>query len=271
MITENGERQLEEPNFQNSQSQERDRSTIAFPYMDLADAVAVAQGIHSTTGAGPCQHDQLAAALSLSMNSSGFRVRLSTARMFGLIEIHRGKGTVRLTPLGQMIVDDASRREAMVEAFMNIPLYKELYERYRGRVLPPSGALQTEMATLGVARKQTDKARQTFERTAEVAGFFQHGRDRLVAPGFQKKSDDQDEEVDFSESGRAGSKSVVSTERHALIEALVDILPPADGEMSIEELADWLRAAEVNMRLVYRIKGRISVEVVNQQSVVANQ
>lgn len=56
----------------------RERSTIEFPYMDLEDAVEVAQAIHRTTGSTPCQHDQLAAALNLSMNSSGYRVRIAT-------------------------------------------------------------------------------------------------------------------------------------------------------------------------------------------------
>ena len=38
------------------------------------------------------------------------------------------------------------------------------------------------MANLGVSSKQTSRARQAFERSANDAGFFQHGMDRLVMP-----------------------------------------------------------------------------------------
>jgi hypothetical protein len=51
------------------------------------------------------QHDQLAAAVSMSPNSSGYRMRVSAARMFGLLESAGGAAGVRLTDLGQMIVD----------------------------------------------------------------------------------------------------------------------------------------------------------------------
>jgi hypothetical protein len=38
------------------------------------------------------------------------------------------------------------------------------------------------MAELGVSGKQTPRARQALQRSAEQAGFFRHGRDRLVHP-----------------------------------------------------------------------------------------
>jgi hypothetical protein len=48
--------------------------------------------------------------------------------------------------------------------------------------------LEREIANLGVAPKQTDKARQSFERSARQAGFFLQGEDRLVQPRFGKES-----------------------------------------------------------------------------------
>jgi hypothetical protein len=38
------------------------------------------------------------------------------------------------------------------------------------------------MAGLGVAQKQTERARQVFQRSAEVAGFFEMDRSRLIMP-----------------------------------------------------------------------------------------
>src|ERR1700720_4826733 len=139
----------------------RERSTIEFPYTGLEDAIAVAKGIHDTTGSSVCQHEQLAAALNLSMNSSGYRVRLSAAKVFGVIE-SSGSGGLKLTALGQMIVDSAREREAKVRAFLNVPLFKAVYEQNRGKQLPPPAALEREMAGLGVSEKQRGRARQVF-------------------------------------------------------------------------------------------------------------
>ena len=51
------------------------------------------------------------------------------------------------------------------------PLYKAIYDKYRGRGVLPSqaAALEREMVGLGVSDK-VNRARQTFERSAEQAG-----------------------------------------------------------------------------------------------------
>lgn len=108
-------------------------------------------------------------------------MRISTALLFGLIESDRGSGGAKLTSLGQMIVDTSREREGKAKAFLNVPLYSKLDDVYRGDVLPPTAALEREIAALGVAQKQTDRARQAFERSATAAGFFEAVRDRLVA------------------------------------------------------------------------------------------
>jgi len=158
----------------------RERSTVEFPYMGLEDAVSVAKGIHNVVGSGVCQHDQLAAALDMSMNSSGYRMRLSAARVFGVAD--PVSGGMKLTDLGHAIVDSAHEREAKARAFLNVELFKKLYDLYRGKMLPPPAALEREMANLGVAQKQTERARQVFQRSAEIAGFFEMDRAKLIMP-----------------------------------------------------------------------------------------
>lgn len=75
-----------------------------------------------------------------------------------------------------------TERAARAEAFMRVPLYAGVYDKYRGHLLPPAKALEREMQGLGVSSKQTDKARQAFERSARQAGYFESGEDRLVKP-----------------------------------------------------------------------------------------
>ena len=49
--------------------------------------------------------------------------------------------------------------------------------------MPPAAALSRDMVTLGVSEKQKDRARLVFERSAEQAGFFEQGNQRLVMQG----------------------------------------------------------------------------------------
>lgn len=250
------------------QDAQRQRSSIGFPYMDLDDALDVARAIQNNVGHGDCEEDQLAAWLKLSPKSSGFRVRLYAARMFGVIETGGGD-KYRLTQLGRAAVDPSQVRAAKVQAFLNVPLYRAVYDKYKGGVIPPAAAFERDIVGLGVSEKQKGRARQVLERAAEQAGYFEQGKDRLVKPGLADAASATGAQPDKGGSGGGGSSGGSSggggeeppTDRHALIEALVDVLPRPGKEFSIDDLADWLRAAEVNLRIIYRIKGRINIDV----------
>ena len=86
------------------------RSTISFPYMSLNDAIELVEAIHGNVGLGECDDDQLAAWTSQSIKSSGFRVQIAAARLFGIITSPSG-GKYRLTDLGSSIVDPVQSRE----------------------------------------------------------------------------------------------------------------------------------------------------------------
>jgi hypothetical protein len=247
------------PNLaRDADTQTRERSTIEFPYMDLDDAIAVAKAVHDTSGSGVCQHDQLAAKLETTTSSSGFRVRISTARTFGLIETDRSGSGVRLTALGKMIVDNGRAREAKAKAFLAVPLYSKIYELNRGKVLAPPAALEREMADLGVAQKQTGRARQAFERSAQAAGFFESGRDRLVAPGIAEEPPKKEEPKKGGSGG--GGDGDIPLHLHTMIRGLLEKLPPPDSKWPITEQAKWLRTAAHMFGLIYASEGNIKIE-----------
>lgn len=158
----------------------REHSTITFPYSDLEAAVEVARAVYNRGGHGGCSVDELAAEMKQTI-SGAFRLKTGTAKIFDLIE-KDGKSGFKLTELGRQIVSPDSDRVARAEAFMRVPLYAAVFEKYRGHLLPPPRALEREMQSLGVSSKQTDKARQAFERSARQAGYFDSGDDRLVRP-----------------------------------------------------------------------------------------
>lgn len=162
------------------------RSTIAFPYSGLKDAEQIARALHDSWGGG-ASPDQLAASLNASPRSGSFRVKLATARTFRVVAISRGN--VSLTDLGRKLIDPQTRAAARVEAFLAVPLFAALVNDYKGTMLPPDSGLEQKIHDLGVSVKQTAKARQAFQRSAELAGFFKMGKDRLVQPANLPGSD----------------------------------------------------------------------------------
>lgn len=236
----------------------RERSTIEFPYGDLDDAIEVVTGVH-TVGGQSCTLDQLAAYLKQTASSGAFRLRMSFPRIFGLAETERG--TIRLTELGLKIVDPSQEQRARVDAFLNVPLYKAIYEKYKGYTLPPPAALEREMASLGVSTKQTDKARQVFDRSARQAGFFALGPDRLVVPPLNRpETRPLDDSQGGAEQKPPGGGGGGGPTLDPVIQALVAKIPSPDKQWPIEEQAQWLQMMAMAFSMIYKPKGNITVK-----------
>lgn len=242
--------------LQDEDEQGRQRSTIGFPYMDLQDAVDVSAAIYGNVGQGDCDEDQLAAWLHLSPKSSGFRVRLATARMFGVIESGSG-GALRVTALGRQIIDAQQTRAARVRAFLNVPLYRAVFDKYKGDVLPPAAAFERDIMQLGVAEKQKGRARQVFERAAAQAGFFEQGMNRLVRPGVAEVDPPPPKDENTGGGGGGGGGDV--SQLHPFIQGLLKTLPKPETEWKSADRAKWLQTAANIFDLIYKGDGGIEV------------
>jgi len=238
----------------------RERSTIGFPYNNLNDAIEVAQAIHSNVGTGDCDDTQLSAWMNMSAKSSGYRVQLSASRQFGLIDTTGGRH--RLTALGRMVVDPQREREARARAFMNVPLYSAVYEKYKGGVLPPAAAFERDIVGLGVAEKQTGRARQVFERSAEQAGYFEAGKTRLVMPGIASRSAEESRE-DAGDGGGGKPPPPPPPPQgptlHPFIQGLLLKLPEPETEWELAQRVKWLQTAANIFDLIYKGDGGIEV------------
>lgn len=224
---------------------QRQRSTIVFPYGDLNNAVEVAKTLADHGGLGTM--DQIAAWLKHENVDSGtFRVKLAAGRIFGVAEVR--DENVSLTDLGNQIVRPDSEARARAYAFIHVPLYKAIYEKYKGRLLPGDGVLEADMVGLGVAPKQKNRARQGFQRSAEQAKL---GKDRLVLPaGVSLDSKPQEEAK-----GRKMETPLqpLSGEINPAIAVFIEELP-ASGEWTREERDFWTRIFLRTLDRVYKIK-----------------
>jgi hypothetical protein len=253
---------------QSKQKQTRQRSSVPFAYVDLQDVMEVAIAIQEHVGSGDCDEHQLSAWLKKSQKSSGFRSVWSTARLFGLIETENGK--FRLSPLGRRAVDPAQERDAKAKAFLTVPLYNKLFENYKGVALPPSAALERELVQIGVAEKQKHTARLVLERSALYAGFFEHGKDRLVMPGVAPNEHRELSKPNESEGrpgGGAGGNGGGEKPRHPFIEGLLKTLPDPDSdeEWPLDKRVKWLQTAANIFDLIYKGEGGIKVEPATAQ------
>jgi hypothetical protein len=226
----------------------RQRSSIAFPYNNLGDAIEVAKAIHDNVGNGDCDDTQLSAWMNMSPKSSGFRVQLSAARTFGLVETATGKH--KLAPLGRSVVDPQQEREARSRAFINVPLYKALYDNYKAGVIPPAAALERDIVALGVAEKQKERARQVFERSAEQAGFFEHGKNRLVMPGIAHRDPQREKPDDNGGGGGGGGGEQPPID--PIIQGLLSRLPKSGDVWPEADRKLWLQLLEGSFKLIYK-------------------
>ena len=185
-----------------------------------------------------------------SIKSSGFRLQLSTSRLFGIIE-SEGTEAYRLTPLGRRIVDPQTARKAKADSFLNVPLFKMLFEKHSEGVLPPAAALEREIANLGVAEKQKDRARQIFERSADQAGFFEHGRNRLVKPAI-KDGGDTNRGGGGGDGGGGNGGGLPPLD--PIIQGLINKLPPIGTVWPENQRKLWIDIIESSFKLIYKDK-----------------
>lgn len=238
---------LEMENDNDGDEGKRQRSTIGFPYADYDSASTLAAAVHGNVGHGECSTAQLAAWTGQSPKSSGFRVQIAAARLFGLIESD-SPDAIRLTELGRRVVDPAQARAAKADAFLRVPLFNALHEKYKDGVTPPSAALEREMVALGVSEKQKARARQVFESSAQQTGFRDAAANRLVMPAVVIKPNTPPPDLPKPGGGGGGGEADLGLD--PLLMALLRKIPKS-LDWPAENRLRWFRTFAMNVSQVY--------------------
>lgn len=224
----------------------REKSAIGFAYEDLSSALRLAEAAYNTFG-GKCSVSQLAAKLQATPTSGAFRLKVGAGRLFGVLG---GTGpTVTVTGLGVDALDQGNTG-ARADAFLNVPLHRSLYDEFSSKSLPDDAGLEVRIRQLGVSTKQVTTARQVFMRSAEQAGFFAHGRTRLVLPprGTVLNGAGSDASAEDSPADRSEVPDIM---KHPLIQGLLAVLPEPGTEFPEEERQLWLKTLDMNLSFIY--------------------
>jgi hypothetical protein len=179
-------------------------SDVRVPVYSLLDSLAVAEAIHKK-GGGSASNDQLAAFLGYkSANNGSYLSRVASARIFDFVTGEGGRLTI--TPRAQSIlmpVYTHDARQALVSAFLDVPLYKAVYDEYFGKELPTPFGMKNALRTrFGVAPSRLDAGLRALMESAEQAGFFEvrGTRTQLIIPklsdGLPRRIPPQDPEGD---------------------------------------------------------------------------
>lgn len=236
------------------------KSTISFPYSDQDACIEVARGVHNG-GGNACDLEQLAAQLKMEAKGGGFRLRINAASSFGYVVYERG-GRVSLTPLGRQVLDATTQRRARAESFLNVELYRKVYDEFKGSPLPPQPALQRAIIKMGVSAKVADRARIALMRSAKQAGYFDSAPDRLVKPAIRDEAPAETTTPDPARGGGGGGGGGTGggghgggfdggSAQHPLIAGLLMTLPIPGNEWAVEARLNWLTMANSIFKAIY--------------------
>jgi len=99
-----------------------------FPEYKFSRVLEVVEKIRDLSNKGEISRTGLAELLKMNIKGGGFHALLASLRDFGLLE---GREQLKITDLGKRLVAGASEEaeRAKAESFLNVSLFKELYQR----------------------------------------------------------------------------------------------------------------------------------------------
>lgn len=161
-----------------------------FPGYDLTTCTEVARSLYMKAG-GQATPDALASYLGYKgTNNGAYLTKVAAARYFGLI--HKVGSVFMPTPLAHQILSPVyplDAKKALVEAFLNVELFRKIYDDFKGRELPPEvGMLNAMRNQYGVATARAKDAYRSLMESADTAGFFETrngARTHLIVPSLQ--------------------------------------------------------------------------------------
>jgi hypothetical protein len=159
---------------------------VEYPHCSWENAIRLAETI-SDLG-NNCSSQSCAAKLGMSAEGGGFNAMKTGAVKFGLISNENGKlATTSLFNEMHLAYDNEKKRRLAIGAFLSPPLFKKLWEKYRGRKLPTDMLSKILAADFGVMPKQSERIAFFFESGAKTVGLL--GHDATMLPEIAEEGD----------------------------------------------------------------------------------
>lgn len=145
------------------------------PAYSLNHALRVPQAIAENYASKPTAPLDVAAALTMSPSSSGFRMMCGAAIAYGLTDGGYNSSQIEVTPLGRRIVaptvegdDSIAKREAALKP----RVLREFFSHYDGNKFPREEIAANVLTGMGVPRDSTARTLELIRETGKAVGFF---------------------------------------------------------------------------------------------------
>lgn len=150
-----------------------------FPHSTLVEAIALAQAIRDKNAGKPMNRVLLAEPVGLKPASSNYRVLLSSAHRWGLTEGTEKSTNISLSALGQALTAPRSpeeRARCVRDAFMNVPLFKQLAEHFANNKVPEQKFLANTLNRdpFNVPAGWAEEAAASFIEHAKMVGLLKN-------------------------------------------------------------------------------------------------
>lgn len=154
----------------------RERSAL-YPTLTVDECFEIIE-IIDKIGGKVYSTNSIAQALGMSEKTNSFRAKISTLRQYGLIT--GMQGTLKLTEVSNDYlypVQDEQKKEAKIQAFMNVALYKKIIEKFENKALPSSDKLANILLgkEFGLTKNTKDVATEIFVKSLEQLGLMSNG------------------------------------------------------------------------------------------------
>ncbi len=242
------------------------KSGIGYPYYNLEDSIEVAKAVWNR-GGGTCAPDAMATYLHYSTTKSGaYLTRMSAAKMFGLIETQRGR--ISVTERAKAIISPVmpeDARQAKVDAFMGVPLFKAIFDRFKGKTIPQEMGLRNLLQNeFHIVPDRVAPAYKVLMASAEFAGFFETSGDKtkLIAPVLSANdtprpdnktvaTDNQEPPVDARKKSGGDDGNLPPPGVHTAIIGLLRELPAAGTVWPLAKKDRFMQAFKSTIDFIY--------------------
>jgi hypothetical protein len=126
------------------------RQPRPFPANPLENALRIPQALKEKNGGNPWEPAEIAKALGIGGKTPGFYALTASSRDYGLTTGTRDSAQIALQSIGRDIVYAVSReaeQDALKRAFLNVQVFKDANEYYKGGALPELQYLQNTLQT----------------------------------------------------------------------------------------------------------------------------
>jgi hypothetical protein len=147
-----------------------------FPKNTLEEAIEIAKAIEDKNGGDPTDAADLAKMVGFNKPDWRFTDLLRSANFYGIVEGKGAMAKVSLTDIGIDIVAPSNpnqRQNALLKAFRNVLLFKEVSDYYQGKKIPEDEYFSNTLSkNFSIPRERISAFIDVFQKKFEFSESF---------------------------------------------------------------------------------------------------